>query len=70
MFLFDILSIGDHVAFDAGLRELMESTKVQKVCIVAHAAKVQTSEHLDVLPVCEGLKNAFVPFCFSYLICT
>ena len=33
VFLFDILSIGDDAAFDGGLRQIMESTKLQKVCL-------------------------------------
>jgi len=35
VFLFDILSLGGELSFDAGLRAVMESSKLQKVCVVA-----------------------------------
>ena len=35
VFLFDILSLGSDVAFNAGLRAVMQSTRLQKVCNIA-----------------------------------
>jgi len=35
VFLFDILSLGGELSFDAGLRAVMQSTRLQKVCTVA-----------------------------------
>ena len=34
VFLFDILSLGSDLAFDAGLRDVMQSRNLQKVCNV------------------------------------
>ena len=42
VFVFDILSLGD-AAFDAGLRAVMQSVTLQKVCSVALSCRYVTS---------------------------
>ena len=46
VYLFDILSLGSEVAFDAGLRAVMQSARLQKVCTVAVCLSRHQIQHI------------------------